>query len=109
MKPDQTETKGKGSVTYSALLGHCVATGDDDSGQPRVLIHTTQDVIMHQARNMLFEDVAVIRIDELDTAEVVAFDGQARTITLHFDLMPHATIGERWLVRPNTVAVKPTE
>lgn len=39
--------------------------------------------------------------DELDTAEVVAFDGQARTITLRFDLMPCAAIGEKWLVRPN--------
>lgn len=44
---------------------------------------------------------AVIRADELEAAEVVAYDGQARTITLRFELMPCAAIGEKWLVRPN--------
>ena len=48
--------------------------------------------------NFLTERVVA---DELEAAEVVAFDGQERTVTLRFDLMPCAGIGERWFVRPN--------
>lgn len=35
---------------------------------------------------------------ELESAEVVGFDGFSRTVVLRFDLMPCAAIGERWLV-----------
>jgi hypothetical protein len=60
----------------------------------------TREELM-KGRNIVFEDCAVMRADEIDAAEVVAFDGQERTITLRFDLMPCAAIGENWLVRPN--------
>lgn len=101
----QTETPRP--VRCSAVLGRCVQAGDDDSGQPMMLIHTTRDALMRQVRNVVFEDVAVLRADELAAAEVVAFDGQARTITLRFDLMPCAAIGERWLIRPNAEVSEP--
>ena len=102
MPPKMPTEAGSGAaVGCSALLGRCVEAGDDDNGQPMLLIHTTRDALMHQVRNVVFEDVAIIRADELDAADVVAFDGQARTITLRFDFMPCVAIGEKWLIRPN--------
>lgn len=100
-KKTPAEAESGAAVGCSALLGRCVEAGNDDNGQPMMLIHTTRDALMRQVRNVVFEDVAIIRADELDAAEVVAFDGQARTITLRFDLMPCAAIGEKWLIRPN--------
>lgn len=82
-------------------LGRCVEAGDGEDGQPRVLIHTTREALEKVQRNLVYEDVAVIRADEIESAEVVAFDARDRTITLRFDVMPCAAIGETWLVRPN--------
>lgn len=87
-------------------FGRCVEAGDDDEGQPRILIHTTRAGLMN-GRNLVFEECAVLLADELETAEVVAFDGEARTVTLRFDLMPCAAIGERWMVRTNDQAQRP--
>lgn len=99
-KPKPSEHRHP-TIHASALWGCCVEAGDDENGQPRILIHTTRESLMRQRRNVVFQDVAVIRADELVAAEVVAYDGQARTITLRFELMPCAAIGEKWLVRPN--------
>lgn len=83
------------------IKGQCVEAGDDDAGQPRLIIHTTRDELAGSERNVVFEDVVMVLGDELDAATVVAFDGRERTVTLQLDLMPLVTIGDQWLVRIN--------
>lgn len=41
------------------IEGRCIEAGDDDSGQPRLVIHTTRDKLMTFGRNLAFEDVRV--------------------------------------------------
>lgn len=36
----------------------------------------------------------------IEEAEVVGFDGQIRTVTLRFTLMPCVAVGEKWMVEP---------
>lgn len=36
----------------------------------------------------------------LERAKVVAFDGLSQTVTLYFELMPCAAVGENWMVQP---------
>ena len=54
-----------------------------------------------EQRNLLRAEAQAKHADyfEPETAEVVAFDGEARTVTLRFDFMPRAAVGERWVVR----------
>lgn len=41
------------------VAGRCVEAGDDDAGQPHLLIHTTREELMRYGRNLVFSDVEV--------------------------------------------------
>ena len=41
------------------LVGRCIEVGDDDDGQPRLIIHTTRERLMRFGRNLAFADVEV--------------------------------------------------
>lgn len=47
------------SVRPSELAGRCVEVGDDDEGQPRLIIHTTREQLMRFGHNLAFADLAV--------------------------------------------------
>ncbi len=46
-------------VRSSELVGRCVEVGDDDEGQPRLIIHTTREELMRFGRNLAYADVMV--------------------------------------------------
>ena len=46
-------------VRSSELVGRCVEVGDDDEGQPRLIIHTTREQLMSFGRNLAYSDVVV--------------------------------------------------
>ena len=54
-----------------------------------------------------FRELESLR-SRLESAKVFAYDGEARTVTLQFELMPCAAIGENWLVKP-TESNNPSE
>ena len=41
------------------LTGEVVELGDDETGQPRILIHTTREAIKAHAQNLMFRTVVV--------------------------------------------------
>ena len=41
------------------VTGDCIEIGDDDTGQPRLVIHTTRDQLMAHGRNLAFATVEV--------------------------------------------------
>ena len=41
------------------VFGRCVEVGDDDDGQPRLIIHTTHEQLKRFGRNLAYVDVAV--------------------------------------------------
>jgi len=43
----------------AGVSGHCVEIGDDDSGQPMLLIHTTREEIKNYGRNLALAKVKV--------------------------------------------------
>lgn len=47
------------SVKTGCVRGRCVEAGDDDTGQPMLLIHTTREQLMAMAKNVVFADVEV--------------------------------------------------
>jgi len=66
MKRDRcsyTQAKAKAEseppVRSSELVGRCVEVGDDDEGQPRLIIHTTREQLMRFGRNLAYSDVVV--------------------------------------------------
>ena len=66
MKRDRcsyTQAKAKAEseppVRSSELIGRCVEAGDDDEGQPRLIIHTTREQLRLFGRNLAFADVVV--------------------------------------------------
>ena len=79
--------------------GRCVEIGTRD-GTPRVVVHSTESELSG-GRNMVLEEVAVIRADELVLATVEGFDRTKCEVTLKFDTMPAAVVGVKWVVRPN--------
>jgi hypothetical protein len=46
-------------VVPEGIVGEVVEIGDDESGQPRLVIHTTADEIRSHAANILFKRVTV--------------------------------------------------
>lgn len=46
-------------VRSSELVGRCVEVGDDDEGQPRLIIHTTREQLKRIGRNLAYVDVVV--------------------------------------------------
>ena len=57
------------------LIGHCVEIGDDDAGQPRLVIHTTREEIMRLGRNLAFQDVAVALAEAPDNSPATEICG----------------------------------
>lgn len=59
------------AVASSVIVGRCIEVGDDDAGNPMILIHTTREALMNFAENIVYRDVAVTlhqpnkHIDEL--------------------------------------------
>jgi aminopeptidase N len=43
----------------SRICGRCVAAGNDDEGQPRLVIHTTREQLLQFGRNLAFAEVTV--------------------------------------------------
>lgn len=41
------------------IIGRCIEVGDDDEGQPRLVIHTTREQLAAFKRNLAYVDVAV--------------------------------------------------
>ena len=42
-----------------SVVGRCVEAGNDDAGQPRLLIHTTREELLRFGRNLVFSEVEV--------------------------------------------------
>jgi hypothetical protein len=55
-----------------------------------------RDGMEHQA---LRANTAEADVAALELCELVAFDGQERTVTLQFDLMPLSAIGAKWVAK----------
>ena len=53
IEPDHVDSK------LYTLVGRCVEVGDDDEGQPRLIIHTTREQLKSFGRNLAFADVKV--------------------------------------------------
>ena len=51
------------------ITRRCVEVGDDDEGQPRLIIHTTREQLTGLGRNVVYADVVV----------TIAPDDQAQT------------------------------
>jgi hypothetical protein len=49
----------------SYILGKCVEAGDDESGEPMMLIYTTREALM--SYSVVYQDVAVMRANTLAT------------------------------------------
>lgn len=43
----------------NAIVGRCVEVGDDDNGNPMILIHTTREELMSFRGNIVYQDVEV--------------------------------------------------
>lgn len=56
---EKTELPSKPTVRCIRLVGRCVEVGDDDEGQPRLIIHTTREQLMNFGRNLAYVDVEV--------------------------------------------------
>jgi len=56
-KPDHSPEAG--NKAHFAINGELVEIGDDESGQPRILIYTTRDAIKAHTENLLFKHVTV--------------------------------------------------
>lgn len=48
-----------GNMVPAGIVGEVVEIGDDESGQPRILIHTTREEIKAHVGNLLFKQVTV--------------------------------------------------
>jgi hypothetical protein len=59
MKTPKTQLPSESPVRCIRLVGRCVEVGDDDEGQPRLIIHTTREQLMNFGRNLAFVDVEV--------------------------------------------------
>jgi hypothetical protein len=52
------------------VVGRCVEAGDDDKGQPRLIIHTTREQLMNFGSNLVYVDVEVTLHSPNDTIGV---------------------------------------
>jgi len=52
-------TQSEPQVGSGEIAGRCVEVGDDDEGQPRLIIHTTREQLMRFGRNLTYADVVV--------------------------------------------------
>ena len=55
----QPSEPAEAGAAHSSIVGECVEIGDDEDGQPRIVIHTTRDAILNCAAPMLFQQVLV--------------------------------------------------
>ena len=72
--------------------------GDDETGNARLIVTTTRQDLAALAKNIVGQQVAVVRDDDVELAEVFGFDSRERTITLRFNQLPPATLGAYWAV-----------
>jgi hypothetical protein len=56
---DEKEAAHPSEGTEPRIVGRCVEVGDDDDGQPRLIIHTTREQLIRCGRNLAFVDVEV--------------------------------------------------
>jgi len=56
---EKTELPSEPPVRCIRLVGRCIEVGDDDEGQPRLIIHTTREQLMRFGRNLVYVDVDV--------------------------------------------------
>lgn len=47
------------AVGSTRLVGRCAEVGDDEQGQPRLIIHTTRDQLAAFASNLIYAEVEV--------------------------------------------------
>ena len=64
-----TEPPSAPPVRDIRLVGRCVEVGDDDEGQPRLIIHTTREQLMSFATNLAYANVEVTLHSPNDKAE----------------------------------------
>jgi hypothetical protein len=55
----ETSLPSEPPVRCIRLVGRCIEVGDDDEGQPRLIIHTTREQLMNFGRNLAYVDVDV--------------------------------------------------
>jgi len=48
-----------GNPLATTLVGRCVEVGDNDEGQPHLIIHTTREQLKRFGRNLAYVDVRV--------------------------------------------------
>lgn len=53
------EAQAQALVRSSELVGRCVEVGDDDEGQPHLIIHTTREQLKNFGRNLAYVNVVV--------------------------------------------------
>jgi hypothetical protein len=58
-QPVNDSQTSKQATQERELFGRCVEVGDDDEGQPRLIIHTTREQLMRFGRNLAYSDVVV--------------------------------------------------
>ena len=49
----------------SGIRGHCIEAGDDDDGQPRIVIHSTREELM-AGRSIIYTDCVVMSVEEYE-------------------------------------------
>jgi len=79
-------------------LGVCVEAGDDERGTPQIDNNVTRKDLAALSKNIVEQRVAVVHADDVELAEVFGFDSKERTITLRFNQLPAATLGDYWAV-----------
>ena len=47
------------SSEVAGLIGRCVEVGNDDDGQPRLIIHTSREQLLRFGRNLVYAEVSV--------------------------------------------------
>ena len=49
------------------ITGRCVEVGDDETGQPRLVIHTTREELARFSGNLAFADVVICLAAEAES------------------------------------------